>query len=153
MDRELIAQYAAGPTTLRQAIAGLSDEQILAHPIPGKWSIQELVIHVVDADFVGMDRMKRVIAEDNPRLLAFDENRWLERLHPSEQSVADSLVLFETGRRQMVRILERLPDEAFARTGEHSERGPLSLETLVQTFVNHLAHHLKFVAEKRAKLA
>src|SRR4051794_19041586 len=37
------------------------------------------------------------------------------------------------------------------RTGQHSERGPLTLQNLVETFVNHVDHHLKFVQEKRER--
>lgn len=152
MNRELIDQYAAGGSKLHPAIAGLTRDDFLARPGPGAWSIHELVIHVVDSDFVGMDRMKRVIAESNPPLIGFDENLWIEHHAPHEQSLDDALTLFEAGRRQMTRILRQLPDTAFARTGQHSERGPLTLENLVQTFVTHVDHHLKFLQEKRERL-
>src|SRR5215213_7747734 len=152
MTRELIDQYAAGGDKLRRSIAGLTRDELLARPGPGAWSIHELVIHVVDSDFVGMDRMKRVIAENNPPLIGFDENLWIEHHAPHEQSLDDALALFEAGRRQMTRILRQLPDTAFTRTGQHSERGPLTLENLVQTFVTHVDHHLKFLQEKRDRL-
>jgi len=152
MSQNLIEQFAAGGGKLRPAVAGLSREDLIARPGPGDWSIHELVIHVVDSDFVGMDRMKRVIAEANPQLVGFDENLWVQHHAPHEQSLDDALTLFEAGRRQMTRILRRLPDSAFARTGVHSERGPLTLENLVQTFVTHVDHHLKFLLEKRERL-
>src|SRR5688572_18934658 len=122
MNAERVVQYAAGGDKLRPAIAGLTRDDLVARPGPGAWSIQELVIHLVDSDFVGTDRVKRVIAEENPPLIAFDENRWIGSLHPHDQSLDDALALFEAGRRQMARILGRLPDAAFARTGQHSER-------------------------------
>jgi hypothetical protein len=152
MHRDLIDQYAAGGSKLRPAIAGLTRDDLLARPGPGAWSVHELVIHVVDSDFVGMDRMKRVIAETNPPLIGFDENLWIEHHTPHEQSLDDAIVLFEAGRRQMTRILRQLPEPAFSRTGQHSERGPLTLENLVQTFVTHVDHHLKFLADKRERL-
>lgn len=152
MNRELIDQYAAGVSKLRLAIAGLTPDDLLARPGPGAWSIHELVIHVVDSDFVGMDRMKRVIAESNPPLIGFDENLWIEHHAPHEQSLDDAIVLFEAGRRQMTRILRQLPQSAFTRIGQHSERGPLTLENLVQTFVTHVDHHLRFLHEKRDRL-
>jgi uncharacterized damage-inducible protein DinB len=152
VNADLIDQYAAGGGKLRPAIAGLSQQDLLARPGPGAWSIHELVIHVVDSDFVGADRMKRVIAESNPPLIGFDENLWIEHLSPQEQSLEDALTMFEAGRRQMTRILRQLPAAAFARTGQHSERGPLTLENLVQTFVTHVDHHLRFLQEKRQRL-
>ena len=152
MSCDLIDQYAAGGDKLRPAIAGLTRDDLLARPGPGAWSIHELVIHIVDSDFVGMDRMKRVIAENNPPLIGFDENLWIEHHAPHEQSLDDALTLFEAGRRQMARILRQLPEAAFSRTGQHSERGPLTLENLVQTFVTHVDHHLKFLHDKRERL-
>jgi hypothetical protein len=44
----LIKQYLAGPDLLRRAIAGMEKEQLLARPIPGKWSTQEVVCHLAD---------------------------------------------------------------------------------------------------------
>ncbi len=152
MSRELLQRYSTGADQLRPAIAGLTREDLIARPGPGKWSILELVIHVSDSDFVGADRMKRVIAEENPPLIGFDENLWIARHFPHEQSLEDAVLLFELGRRQMSRILAQLPEADFSRTGIHNERGPLTLENLVQTFVDHLEHHLKFLREKRERL-
>jgi len=152
MNHKLIEQYAAGGEKLRQAVVGLSREDLVARPGPGAWSIQELVIHVVDSDFVGMDRMKRVIAEEDPTLIGFDETLWIAHHFPHDQSLDDALTLFEAGRRQMVRVLVKLPEDAFTRTGIHNERGPLTLENLLRTFVEHLDHHLKFLYEKRERL-
>jgi len=44
----LIDEYLAGPQLLRQAIAGMSREQLLARPIPGKWSTLEVICHLAD---------------------------------------------------------------------------------------------------------
>ncbi len=66
MDRKVIEAYAAEAPELAKSIAGFSREQMLAFPVPGTWSIQQIVLHIVDTDLVIADRMKRVIAEDNP---------------------------------------------------------------------------------------
>ena len=62
----LIDDYAAGPERLRQAITGMSNEQLDAKPIPGTWSTRQVVCHVADFEPIYADRMKRVIAEDEP---------------------------------------------------------------------------------------
>src|SRR5690348_14567988 len=76
----LIDNYLAGPRQLRQAVAGLSREQLLARPVPGKWSTLEVVCHLADFDPIIADRMKRVIAEDRPQLLGADEQRFAAAL-------------------------------------------------------------------------
>src|ERR1700751_1885973 len=123
MDRQLIEEYVACSARLRQAVAGLSAEELTARPGPGDWSILELVIHLTDSDYIAIDRMKRILTEDNPPLLYADETAYVERLHSHEQDLEDALVLFEVGRRQWARVLRRLPDEAFLRAGTHNRRG------------------------------
>ena len=64
----MIDKYLAGVTTLREAVAGLSRQQLLARPIEGKWSTLEVVCHLADFDPILADRMKRVIALERPPL-------------------------------------------------------------------------------------
>lgn len=149
---QLIEQYSQGGQKLADAIAGLTPEELHAVPIPGKWSTHTVVIHLCDAELAFADRMKRIIATDNPSLLGWDENQFLANLHYEAQSAEDALGLITLIRRQMTRMLSKLPESAFARTGIHSERGPQSLETVIGFAVSHLDHHLKFIAEKRTKL-
>src|SRR6516165_132497 len=135
-----------------RAVAGLSPEELTARPGPGKWSILELVLHLTDSDCIAIDRMKRILIEDNPTLLYADETAYVERLCSHEQSLEDSLILFEVGRRQFARVLRRLPDEAFERRGTHNRRGLMSVGELVKDYVGHVDNHLKFLYEKRVRL-
>lgn len=152
MDRALIEQYEKGGDDLRMAVRGLERQDLLAHPVPGTWSIQEIVIHLADSDLITADRMKRVIAEDNPSLIGFDETRFTENLFYDEQSVEDAVTIFELNRRNFARVLKKLPDSAFERTGTHNERGVLTLAALLAGNVKHLKHHLEFIVSKREKL-
>jgi uncharacterized damage-inducible protein DinB len=149
---ELINAYLAGPQTLRQAVAGMTPEQLRARPVPGKWSTLEVVCHLVDSDQAWIHRMKRVIAEDRPLLIGYDENRFAAALAYQERSLEEELAIFEQLRRQMARILRSLPDAAWARSGVHSELGLITLQDHLQLEVDHVPHHVKFIAEKRRVL-
>lgn len=152
MERSIVDTYEHGGDKLRQAIVGLTRDDLHAFPVPGTWSIQQIVLHVLDADLVMADRMKRVIAEDGPTLQAFDENKWAANLHYDFQPADDAVAMFALNRRLMAGTLRRVPDEAFARKGRHTDRGDLTLTQLLQGAVDHLEHHLKFVNSKREKL-
>ncbi|HZK81082.1 MAG TPA: tRNA pseudouridine(55) synthase TruB [Humisphaera sp.] len=152
LDRTFIDEYEKGAARTKLAIAGLTREDLLAFAVPGKWSIQQVIIHLADAEQVLADRIKRVIAEDNPTLLVFDQDRWISNLQYDEQSADDAGALIELTRKQLSRVLKKLPDSAFDRTGTHSEVGPMTLRQVVEKATAHLDHHLKFVAEKREKL-
>jgi hypothetical protein len=149
---EMIDAYLAGARALRQAVAGMTREQLQARPVPGKWSTLEVVCHLADFDPILADRMKRVIAEDRPQLLGADEKRFAAALAYHERDLEEELGLIDRTRSQMARILRTLPAEALQRVGVHNERGPLTLERLLTVATNHIPHHVRFVNEKRQAL-
>lgn len=148
----LIDEYAGGCAVLREAISGMTPEQIDAAPVPGKWSTRQIICHVADFEPVYADRMKRVIAEENPPLRGGDPDLFASRLAYGSRDIEEELQLIEAVRRHTARILRTLPDEAFQRTGEHSVDGPLTLETLLRRITGHVPHHARFIAEKRTAL-
>src|SRR6516162_11541331 len=101
---ELIEQYRSGPAKLRAAIAGMSPEQIAAHPVAGKWSTLEVLCHIADFEPVYADRMKRVLAENSPLLLPGDPDLFQARLAYSQRDAAEELAVIESVRAQMARI-------------------------------------------------
>jgi hypothetical protein len=147
-----IDAYEAGGAQLRKAVAGLSPEQLRTRLEPGKWSILENVIHLADSDAIAIDRMKRMLIEDNPPLLYADETAYIDRLYPHDQSLDDALDLFEIGRRQFARTLRKLSAEAMERHGTHDRSGRKTVGGMVESYIQHLDHHLKFIEAKRAKL-
>ncbi len=149
MNRDWIEQYAAGAGKLGKAIAGLSREQLNAVPVPGTWSIQQIVFHLMDSDLIASDRMKRVAVEDRPTLIGYDETAFGRGLFYDQLDPQVACEVFEKNRLLTAEILRRLPDAAFARTGNHNERGVVSLADLLETYVGHLEHHLNFIRDKR----
>ncbi len=147
--RELIAAYGADAGKLRAAIAGMSQANLLARPIAGKWSTQEVVIHLADAEAAFADRIKRILAMKEPQLLVWDENAYLAKLHYHDQSADDAVKLVEGVRANMKRILDKTTDADLQRHGLHSERGVQTVVDVLSYCVWHLNHHLAFVAEKR----
>jgi uncharacterized damage-inducible protein DinB len=149
---QLVESYLAGSQSLRQSVKGMSREQILARPVPGKWSTLEVVCHLADFDPIIADRMKRVIAEEKPALVGADENRFAAALHYHDRDLEEELTIIDRTRSQMARILRKLPADALQRIGNHNERGPLTLEQLLTSATNHIPHHVKFIVEKRKAL-
>ena len=149
---DLIAAYVQGVDDLRSAVVGMTPEQVLARPIPGKWSTVECVGHIADTEVFFTDRIVRTIAMDRPLLMSPDESLYIERLDYQGFDLDEQLDLFAALRRHAVRILRAQPPEAWSRTAVHSESGLLTLRQLVLQAVRHLQHHLPFIAEKRAVL-
>jgi len=146
---ELIAAYAAGPELLKQAVAGMTAEELDAKPVPGAWSTRQVVCHIADFEPVYADRMKRVIAEDTPTFLGGDPDVFAAKLAYETRDVDEELRLIEVTRQQFARILHTLSGDDFQRTGKHSEDGPLDLKTLLSHITGHIPHHIGFIEEKR----
>ncbi len=150
---DLIDNYLDGPQLLRKAVAGMSQEQLMARPVPGKWSTLEVICHLADFEIVGADRIKRVIAENEPTLFGGDEKMFAARLAYHQRNAEEELLLIEQIRKQVARILRTLKPEDFQRRGIHSEAGPLTLEAFVRRSTGHIPHHVRFIEEKRKALA
>src|SRR5262245_32786245 len=149
---ELVAAYEQGIDDLRSAVAGMTREQVLARPVPGRWSTQECVSHFADTEIYYTDRIVRTIAMDRPLLMSADEKLYIERLDYQGFDLGEQLALFAALRRHAARILRAQPPEGWLRTAVHSGSGLLTLRQLVLQAVRHLRHHLPFLAEKRAAL-
>ena len=152
MSRDLIDRYERGAEVLAYAVQDLTPTQATARPGPGAWSIAQLVAHLLDADLVYADRIKRLIAEDDPVLQAFDENAWIERLDSQSMPVGAAVDLFATNRRWVARLLRRCGDAEFARAGRHTQAGVQTLAQVVTTITHHVDHHLAFLYAKRGNL-
>jgi hypothetical protein len=148
----LIESYLACLPRLRRTVVDLGPEQLKARPVPGKWSTLEVVCHLVDSEQAWCHRMKRVIAEDRPLLIGYDETRFTAGLPYHEADLEEELTLLEGMRLQMARILRGLPEEAWSRTGVHNERGLMTLEEMLRAESDHVPHHLAHVFEKRKAL-
>ncbi len=150
----LINRYASGGPILLYAITGLTPDHERAAPGTGAgaWTIAELMAHLLDTELVFAERMKRVIAEDNPTLVSFDENRWALRLSYPDSPVADAGSMIAMNRKWTSRILRTCSESDFARSGTHTEKGKMTLADLLAYVTNHLDHHLKFLYTKRANL-
>ena len=148
----LIGRYELGAELLAYAVQGLTEEQGRERIGPGAWSVAELVAHLLDCDLAYADRMKRVIAEDDPTLLAFDQDAWLVRLGSAEMPVVEAVALLAANRRWMARVFKRLDEPDFARAGVHSELGPTTLAAFIARISNHVDHHLNFLYAKRGNL-
>jgi|CXWL01.1.fsa_nt_gi uncharacterized damage-inducible protein DinB len=151
-DREAVESYARDADIPARSIVGLTEAQLDALPIPNTWSIRQIVVHLMDSDLIAAYRMKRIIAEDRPRLDVWDENAFVPNLHYEKLSATKAAELFKANRLFMADILRNLPADAFERVALHPDVGELPLRELVRLYVHHVHHHLAFIEKKRSLL-
>jgi hypothetical protein len=155
MDRKIMDEFETGGEKLGKAIAGLSRKELLWVPPPGagigKWSIQQVVFHLMDDELIWTARLKTLIAEDKPKILGYDESKLATKTLCEEEDAAVAAQILDLNRRQFAIVLKNLPDSAFKRTGEHQEIGVFNVEQGVSWVVEHMGNHLQFIKLKREK--
>jgi hypothetical protein len=147
---EAVSAYVRQATVPADEIARLTPQQLNAFPVPGTWSIQQIVVHLMDTDLIAAYRMKRIIAEDRPRLDLYDENAFAAGLHYEKQDPTLATATFRSNRMNMGVVLRALPDAAFDRVAVHPEVGDLPLGAVLRLYIHHVDHHVAFIRRKRA---
>ena len=150
--QELIAKYDQGPLELSNAVSAFSSIQLRIPASPGAWSVLQIVSHIADFELVYADRMKRVVAEEEPTLFGGDPDVFAAKLAYAQRDLREELDVICSVRRQVSRFLKTLQASDFERTGRHTSDGPLSLMVLLQRISGHIPHHLKFIEGKAKTL-
>jgi len=138
----LLERYRRGPELLALVLTGVfGEEEDFA--TPGKWSIRQIMAHLADSEMVGAHRFRLVAAEENPTLTAFDQNAWSRNLDYARRKPKTSLETFRRIRAENFELLKELPESAFERTGNHTERGTVTLRQLVEVNAGHAESHAR----------
>ena len=124
-------------------LTGVYGEEIDFTPAQEKWSIRQIAAHVADAEMVGAQRFRAVIAEDAPTLAAFDQNAWVRNLDYARRLPKQSLESFRRVRAENYELLKALPEPAWERAGMHTERGRVSLRQLLEIYAEHAEQHAR----------
>jgi hypothetical protein len=124
-------------------LTGVFGEEEDFVPAPGKWSIRQIIAHLADSEIVCAHRMRQIIAEDNPTLIAFDQEAWTRNLDYARRKPKQSLESFRRVRGENFELLKELPEAAYSRTGNHSERGPITLRFQVELLAEHAESHAR----------
>ena len=149
----MIDTYERGTAVLGASLQAADASQYDSRPVPGKWSIREVVCHLADAEIIYADRMKRVLVEHNPTFFEADPDQFRQALADESRTVDVELSVIESVRRHMLPILRSVDPDDFQREGVHSLDGPMTLQTLIQRITDHIPHHVRFIDEKIAALA
>lgn len=144
----LLERFRRGPEVLATVLTGVFGEEEDFAP-SGRWSIRQIVAHLADAELVGAHRFRQVIAEDNPTLVAFDQDAWTHNLDYARRKPKQSLETFRRLRAENYALLKELPETAFERSGNHTEDGPMTLGRLLEGYAQHAETHARQLQEIR----
>ncbi len=147
--KELLERFRRGAELIATVLTGAAGSELDFVPAPGKWSVRQIVAHVADSEIVGADRFRRIIAEENPTLIGYDQDAWARNLNYGRRKTSDSLETFRRLRAENWELLKDLPEAAFERKATHSERGPITLLDLLKTYASHPEAHARQLRDVR----
>lgn len=137
-----IAQIEALPAQMRQAVAGLSDEQLDTPYRPGGWTLRQVAHHVPDSHLHCYIRFKWALTEDEPLIKAYDEALVAELADSRTAPIAPALDLLSALHVKWVALLRSLTRRQLSRRFVHPVSGPSELARTVGSYAFHGRHHL-----------
>lgn len=136
------AEVQATTPRLLRALVAEAGPDLRTRPEPREWSVLECVAHIVDAELVSSARYRWILAHDEPDLVPYDQDRWVDRLHHPIEEPDALLALFEPLRAANLELWARTSVADRARVGLHRERGPESYELTFILLAGHDRFHL-----------
>ena len=140
---DLIRRYAEGPKLLKAALAKAPPEARQWRPAPGKWSVHEVVVHCADSETNAHMRLRYLVAETEPLIVGYDQDRWARELDYHSLPLEPALAAIEAVRANTIPLLSRIPETAWGKKGKHTEYDGYGVEMWLQTYGEHLEVHAR----------
>ena len=150
--QQWIQAIESAPGQLRQAVEGLSEEQLDTPYRPEGWTIRQVVHHITDSHLNGYVRTKWTLTEDNPAIKAYDQALWAESPEARTGNVELSLPLLESLHRRWSEVLHSFEPDTWSRTFQHPQGGDVSLDVNVALYAWHGAHHIAHITTLRERM-
>ncbi|MGA7238087.1 MAG: DinB family protein [Bryobacteraceae bacterium] len=138
--RDAMETVALTPTRVEALLGTIGKERESQAPAPGKWSAREIVAHLADCELVFAFRLRQTLAEDNPTIQPFDQEKWAATYGAYDARAA--METFAALRHWNLALIRSLKSEQRQRKMTHPERGEMTFQTVVETMGGHDLNHI-----------
>jgi hypothetical protein len=146
-----VTAIAEAPARLREAVAGLTPDQLDTPYREGGWTVRQVVHHVPDSHLNAYVRCKLALTEEEPTIRPYDEQRWAELPEAKTAPIEPSLALLEGLHGRWVLALRGMSPADWQRPLVHLELGRLTVEQLIALYMWHGRHHTAHVTALRQR--
>lgn len=147
---DLFAAMQAIHRETQTLLGSLSDEQLQYRYAEGKWTIKDIVGHLIDAERIFAYRALRFARKDATDLAGFDENSYVPASNANERSIQDLLAEFTVVRAATFALFKSFSDEMLTLSGT-ANNNPISVRALAYIIGGHEMHHLAVIKERYIK--
>jgi uncharacterized damage-inducible protein DinB len=128
-------------------IKSLSEEKLLYRYAEGKWTIKEVLVHIIDTERIFTYRALRFARADATPLAGFEENDYAPQSNANKRKINAILKEMTTVRAASLSFIESLDNKMLKRSGTASNN-KMSVKTLVNLIYGHHKHHLNVLKER-----
>jgi uncharacterized damage-inducible protein DinB len=147
-----LEQISEAPTRLREAVRGLSSEQLETPYRSGGWTLRQVAHHIPDSHINAYVRFKLALTEQEPTIKTYEEGEWAKLADAQEPAIDTSLELLEALHHRWVLFLRSLSKADFARTARHPSWGPVTVDWLLAQYAWHGRHHVAHITSTRERM-
>jgi uncharacterized damage-inducible protein DinB len=147
----ILLEIAELPGRLRDAIEGLSEDQLNTPYRSEGWTARQVVHHLADSHMHAYMRTRFALTLDEPAVMAYDENKWAALKDARTGPLEPSLSLLEGLHARWCELLESMTENDWGRRFMHPERGMVTLNVHIPTYAWHGRHHTAHITELRKR--
>ena len=133
--------------TLYSLVIDLPEEKLLSAYAPGKWTLKEMLVHMMDAERIIACRALRIARNDQTNLPGFEQEEYTPYLYANERSIANIMDEYGLLRKSTIALFSSFPESAFTHMG-FANGAPLSVRAALYIIAGHELHHMKIIREK-----
>lgn len=146
-DTHLHDGFRVGLGRVVQFFESIAEEKHLHRYASGKWTVKEVLQHLVDTERIFMYRCFRIARRDTLSLAGFNQEIYIEPSLANNKSMARLLEEFVSGRQHSINLLNSLTDEDLAFIGD-ANAGPMSARAAAFTVIGHDIWHMEVIKQK-----
>ncbi len=137
-----IESFGKAYENVMETLANFPKEMWQFKPSDSEWSIHEIIIHLADSEANGYIRCRRFIAEPGSKVMAYDQDIWVNQLKYHQQRTDDALQLFKYLRSMSYYLIKDLPEKVWSNVVIHSENGIMKMEDWLNVYELHIPTHI-----------
>lgn len=146
--QQLLEQYRTAYDEFVAALNVIPKEAWLFKPAPKEWSVHQVIVHLADSETNSYLRARRLVADPDKPLMAYDQDLWADKLDYHNQSSEDALQVLKFVRKMTYDFVSKLPDAAWEVKGVHPEYPePYAFTKWLKIYANHPREHAKQITE------
>ena len=142
---------AATAKKLEKLIKGVPAAKLKKRPAPEKWSVQEIIAHLADAEIVGSWRIRSILGAPGTPIQAFDQDAWAVAGNYAKREPRKSIEQFRAVRDANLALYKSLSPAQWKHFGMHAERGEESLTRILHIMAGHDVNHVSQIEQILAK--